>query len=62
MNVSSKTLGLALDVIAKCAFGIETNASKNPDHELVKAGNEVVRLMQVKYISDINQLILGKST
>ena len=39
-------LGLALDVIAKCAFGIETNASENPDHEFVKAGTEIAKLMQ----------------
>ena len=34
-------------MIAKVAFGIETNASKNPDHEFVRAGNGVVKLMQV---------------
>jgi len=33
--------GLALDVISKCAFSIDTDATKNPDDELLKHGNGV---------------------
>jgi hypothetical protein len=31
-------LGMALDVIAKCAFGIDTDAHRNPDELIVKEG------------------------
>ena len=33
--------GLALDVISKCAFSIDTDATKNPNDELLKHGNGV---------------------
>ena len=33
--------GLALDVISKCAFSIDTDAINNPDDELLKHGRGV---------------------
>ena len=33
--------GLALDVISKCAFSMDTDAMKNPDDELLKNGRDI---------------------
>ena len=42
-------------MIAKVAFGIETNASENADHEFVRAGNGIVKLMQASNDSNLNK-------
>jgi hypothetical protein len=33
--------GLTLDLIAKCAFGISTDAISNPNHPIIKEGRDV---------------------
>ena len=38
---SFRLSGLALDVISKCAFSMDTDAMKNPDDELLKNGRDV---------------------
>ena len=35
------SIGLALDVISKCAFSIDTDATNNPDDDLLKNGRNV---------------------
>ena len=33
-------LGLSIDTIAKCAFGVETDAHSNPDQDIIRWGHE----------------------
>ena len=33
--------GLAVNTIARCAFGVDTDAHHNPDDDLIKYGKEV---------------------
>ncbi len=37
-----KSAGLATNAIARCAFGIETNAHENPDQDLLVNGNQLL--------------------
>lgn len=39
-------LGLALNSIARCGFGLDINAFKEPDHELFKAGTEAIEQLR----------------
>ena len=41
VDVKNVFQALALDVIAKCAFGIESNSFKNPDNEIFKHGKKI---------------------
>ena len=33
---------MSLDIIAKCAFGIESNSFKDPDNEVFKIGKDIL--------------------
>ena len=41
VDVKSIFTALTLDVIAKCAFGIESNSFKNPDNQVFKHGKKI---------------------
>ena len=41
LDVKNIFQALTLDVIAKCAFGIESNSFKNPDNQIFKHGKKI---------------------
>ena len=42
VKVKNMFQSMALDVIAKCAFGIESNSFKDKDNEIFKIGTDIV--------------------
>lgn len=52
----STNVGLAIDVISKCAFGVESDAQNKPDQDIIKWGNEAVQGFRIS--SWIEEIVL----